>query len=88
MYKVSKRYEADIICKVYEIDVMDTLHEVDVTRNSVKEGPLDNESTFNQAISLSPPPDTPIEPLPHKYLPHKSLNTPTERLPHVSERPN
>ena len=78
---VSEVYKADVMGKVYVIDAMDSLHEVDISGNSVKEGPLDNLSTFNQAISLSTP-DTPIEPSPHKYLPHKSLNTPTEPLPH------
>ena len=71
-YNVSKLYEANVLGQVYEIDVMDNVHEVDVTRNSVKEGPLDNVSIFNQEISLAPPQDTPLS-LYHTSIYHTSF---------------
>ena len=60
LYSANKRYEAGLMGKVYEIDVIDTVHEVGVTGKSVKEGPLDKLSKLKQAITLDPPPDTPI----------------------------
>ena len=60
LYNVSKKYGANVMCKIYKIDVIDTVHEVDVTGNSVKNSPIDNVGVFKQAITLAPPPDSPL----------------------------